>query len=224
VSPILNVLENTPDDTVYSNILRILLDTFESQAGIFLRFAEDGILIGWYLSPDEDRDARCVAPYRCDLWETALLEGQGQIENQSRPMGCGRLLSRSLVAPLERNGAPLGLLHIGDAQADYDADDLDLLTRISDMIAPVVQARMERDKLTPRESEVMDMIVSGKTQKQIASELAISVQTAAKHRAKVLQKLQVHNDVELVHLALQMRRLPTLPRSIDTEWPNHDLT
>ncbi len=56
--------------------------------------------------------------------------------------------------------------------------------------------------LTPREAEVMDLIVEGNTQKQIASAFGISIQTAAKHRAKVLEKLQVANDVELVRLAL----------------------
>ena len=46
------------------------------------------------------------------------------------------------------------------------------------------------------------MIVSGKSQKRIASELGISFQTAAKHREKVLTKLQVGNDVEVVRTLL----------------------
>jgi DNA-binding NarL/FixJ family response regulator len=57
-------------------------------------------------------------------------------------------------------------------------------------------------QLTPREAEVMDLIVSGKSQKQIAAELGITIQTAAKHRAKVLEKLDVANDVELVRRSL----------------------
>ncbi len=54
--------------------------------------------------------------------------------------------------------------------------------------------------LTQRESEVMQLIVEGLSQKQIAARLGISIQTAAKHRAKVLQKMHVANDVELVRL------------------------
>lgn len=57
-------------------------------------------------------------------------------------------------------------------------------------------------RLTPREREVMFLIVSGKTQKEIAAQLEVSIQTAAKHRAKVLQKVNVHNDVELTRVAL----------------------
>jgi PAS domain S-box-containing protein len=205
VSKILHSLESTIDDTVYSNVLRILLDSFQSQKGLFLRFTEDGMLVGPYLSTNVEHYVRCLPADRCDLWDAALREETALIENRSRQMGCGKLVARSLVAPIRHDGVQLGLFHIGDSDADYNAEDFDLLNRVSSIIAPVVYARMERDKLTPREAEVMDLIVSGKTQKQIASELAISIQTAAKHRAKVLEKLQVCNDVELVHLALRMR-------------------
>lgn len=57
--------------------------------------------------------------------------------------------------------------------------------------------------LTPRERDVMDRIVSGMTLKRIAADLEVSLQTAAKHRARVLEKLQVTTDVELVRLVLK---------------------
>ena len=61
-------------------------------------------------------------------------------------------------------------------------------------------------ELTPREAEVMDLIVEGKTQKQIAALLEISIQTASKHRAKILEKLRVANDVELLRFTLALDR------------------
>ena len=57
-------------------------------------------------------------------------------------------------------------------------------------------------QLTPREREVMDLLIAGKTMKTIAMLLEISVQTCSKHRAKVLDKLSVDNDVELVRLVV----------------------
>jgi len=57
-----------------------------------------------------------------------------------------------------------------------------------------------RKSLTPRERQVMDLLVMGQTLKQIATTLDVSSQTAAKHRAKVLDKMQVATDVELVRL------------------------
>jgi FixJ family two-component response regulator len=56
--------------------------------------------------------------------------------------------------------------------------------------------------LTPRESQVMDLLVEGKSVKQIAVELSVGFPTAARHRSRVLEKMQVHNDVELVRLVL----------------------
>jgi FixJ family two-component response regulator len=57
--------------------------------------------------------------------------------------------------------------------------------------------------LSPRERQVMHLVVAGKNLKQIALELNISVQTAAKHRAGMLEKLGLDNDVQLVRLAGQ---------------------
>ncbi len=59
---------------------------------------------------------------------------------------------RSLVAPIMHAGAPLGLIHLGDAAEDYDDQDADLMMRISIIVAPVLHGRLDRDKLTPRKA------------------------------------------------------------------------
>jgi FixJ family two-component response regulator len=61
---------------------------------------------------------------------------------------------------------------------------------------------LQLSRLTPREHEVMDLLVDGKSVKQIAAELSIGFPTAARHRTRVLEKMQVGNDVELVRLVL----------------------
>ena len=66
-------------------------------------------------------------------------------------------------------------------------------------------------ELSPREIEVMDLLVNGKTQKQIAIALGISIQTVAKHRGKVLEKLEVENDVELARLVMALHVGLALP-------------
>jgi FixJ family two-component response regulator len=58
------------------------------------------------------------------------------------------------------------------------------------------------ETLSPRECEVMELLVAGKSIKHIASQFGISVQTCSKHRAHVLEKMAVNNDVELVRLLL----------------------
>jgi len=59
-----------------------------------------------------------------------------------------------------------------------------------------IEARVAQ--LTPREREVMELLVVGRSMKQISQTLQFNVATCSKHRAKVLQKLDVENDVQLV--------------------------
>ena len=55
--------------------------------------------------------------------------------------------------------------------------------------------------LTPREREVLEYVVAGKLNKQIAGELGTVEQTVKVHRAHVMQKMRVQSVAELVRLA-----------------------
>jgi DNA-binding NarL/FixJ family response regulator len=59
------------------------------------------------------------------------------------------------------------------------------------------------DLLTAREREVLQMIAEGKTNKDIAGELNLSVYTVEAHRGRVMEKLNLHNTGELVRFALR---------------------
>ena len=67
--------------------------------------------------------------------------------------------------------------------------------------AAVAQGEVRRRlaKLTPRETEVLPMLVAGRAVKQIAAELGISPKTADVHRGRILQKMDCGGVVELVH-------------------------
>jgi DNA-binding NarL/FixJ family response regulator len=55
--------------------------------------------------------------------------------------------------------------------------------------------------LTPREAEVLQLIAEGFANKQIASELGLSVKTVEKHRQQVMNKLGIHDTASLVRHA-----------------------
>lgn len=61
--------------------------------------------------------------------------------------------------------------------------------------------------LTKREREVFHLVVDGKTTKEVAKALDISVKTAENHRGKVLDKLKVANSAELVKYAAHHKLL-----------------
>jgi DNA-binding NarL/FixJ family response regulator len=52
--------------------------------------------------------------------------------------------------------------------------------------------------LTPREHEVLNRIVSGRLNKEIASELGITIRTVKEHRGRVMEKLEAYSLAELV--------------------------
>ena len=64
------------------------------------------------------------------------------------------------------------------------------------------QARERVAQLTQREREVLDLVVAGKLNREIAEELQISIKTVEAHRAKIMEKLEVASLAELVQAAL----------------------
>jgi len=95
-----------------------------------------------------------------------------------------------------------------------DALDLELSAAIRKVAAgetifdPKVEQRTalkgERNAaLTPRELEVLQMIVDGKSNKEIATALDLSANTVAVHRANIMNTLGIHKTAELVVYAIR---------------------
>ena len=83
-----------------------------------------------------------------------------------------------------------------------------LSSRVSDAAARVTPpdaAGMERTarQLTPREREIVQLLAEGKSNKEIATFLNISVKTAETHRANIMLKLNFHSVTELVRYAVK---------------------
>jgi DNA-binding NarL/FixJ family response regulator len=95
-----------------------------------------------------------------------------------------------------------------------NAMDLDLVSAIKKVaegkivldpqISKTGKMRGERDTgLTPRELEILQHIVAGKTNKEIASELNLSANTVSVHRANIMDALGMHKTAELVVYAIR---------------------
>lgn len=94
----------------------------------------------------------------------------------------------------------------------------DLMTAIEVAIARDRHARLEsaeRDRLqqrygslTPRESEVLPLVVSGLLNKQAAAELGISEVTLQLHRSRIMHKMAAESFADLVRMAGQLNIAP----------------
>ena len=82
----------------------------------------------------------------------------------------------------------LGLVH--------EAIDRDLQRRGVESRQREIRSRINR--LTPREREIMHWLLEGKPAKRIAADLDISTKTVLRHRSRVLEKLRVGSEAELV--------------------------
>jgi DNA-binding NarL/FixJ family response regulator len=60
-----------------------------------------------------------------------------------------------------------------------------------------------RERLTSREREIVQLLAEGKSSKEVATSLGISVKTAETHRANVMRKLELHSVSELVRYAVR---------------------
>ena len=59
------------------------------------------------------------------------------------------------------------------------------------------------DQLTSREREILTMIADGKSNKEIANALNLSVYTVESHRGSVMEKLNLHNTGDIVRFAIR---------------------
>lgn len=94
-----------------------------------------------------------------------------------------------------------------------NAKDLELVQAVKDVasgmkvldprLGAVPETAGERPALTARELEVLQLIVYGKSNKEIAAVLGLSANTVAVHRANLMQTLGIHNTAELVVYAIR---------------------
>lgn len=86
-------------------------------------------------------------------------------------------------------------------------EKLPLIMQGAHFIAPEILALIPRNtsniELTPRERQTLNMIVAGRSNKEIANLLHISIKTVEKHRTSLMAKLNVHSVAELLSRALQ---------------------
>lgn len=83
--------------------------------------------------------------------------------------------------------------------------------RVADMVLggylgksrPAADGEVALPSLTPREREIVQLVAEGKSAKEVASHLEISVKTAETHRSNLMRKLNLHSVAEVVLYAVK---------------------
>jgi DNA-binding NarL/FixJ family response regulator len=145
----------------------------------------------------------------CQLPEMSGLEATRKIL-QSQPETAILMLSMHSEDTLVRQALEAG----ARGYVLKNAMDLDLANAIKGVAAgkSVIDPQVQRAEtlkgereagLTSRELEVLQHIVAGKSNKEIASELDLSVNTVSVHRANIMDRLGIHKTAELVVYAIR---------------------
>lgn len=156
-------------------------------------------------------------PAGCIILDLVLPETDGlEVQEHLAAMGC-----RHPILFLTGHGDIPACVRAIKAGAlnflDKPVEDAQLLRALDEALA--IDAEQRRlgsfrsaaehrlETLTPREREVIDHVVAGRLNKQIAADLGVVEDTVKMHRARAMQKLGVRSVAELARLLL--RTLPT---------------
>lgn len=70
--------------------------------------------------------------------------------------------------------------------------------------AYLAKSELPPEVLTPRERQVLQLVAEGKTTKEVAGVLGVSVKTAESHRTRIMGKLNIHETASLVRYAVRL--------------------
>jgi FixJ family two-component response regulator len=121
-----------------------------------------------------------------------FITAHGDVPMTSRAMKAGAV--EFLMKPFQKEDLLSAIRH---------ALERDRVARQQDAELAVIQARFEI--LTAREREVMDLVVEGLTNKEVADKLAISEVTTKMHRGQVMRKMAAPSLADLVRMSDKLK-------------------
>ncbi len=133
----------------------------------------------------------CLANERRDI-PMIFLSGQCDVQTTVKAMKSGAL--EFLMKPFDQD-ALLSAIRLGIKRSEA------ALGRESELRT----LRTDFGSLTPREREVMSLVVSGLLNKQVGGELGISEITVKAHRGSVMRKMKAASFADLVNMGLRLR-------------------
>jgi PAS domain S-box-containing protein len=166
------------DEEMYSEVLQVVLEAMGSEHGVFGYVNEDGA----YVCPSMTRDVwdQCqmvekdyVFPRESwgGIWGRAMTGKKSLCSNTSFAVPVGHIpVTRALDVPLIYQGKVIGNLLVGNKLTDYNEEDRQLLETIADYIAPILGARLEKDRWERQRKEASEALQQARDELEIRVE------------------------------------------------------
>ncbi len=143
------------DNTMYGEVLEIVLKVMKSKYGIFGFLNEEGELVCASLTREIWEqcmviDKTVVFPRETwkGVWGRALTEGKSACSNDNLTIPEGHIpVTGALSVPIVYLGEVIGLFTVANKAEHYNETDRLLLESIADFVSPILQARLQRDRL-----------------------------------------------------------------------------
>lgn len=146
----------SPADDMYADVLQVILDAENSPHGVFGYLDEEGDLV----VPSMTREVfwrQCNVPNKdivfpretwgTSTWCEALRKRRPFHSNRPSKVSDGHVpMNRHISMPIVFQNESIGLLQVANREADYGEEDIAFLRRVADAIAPVLNARIQRDR------------------------------------------------------------------------------
>jgi RNA polymerase sigma factor (sigma-70 family) len=189
------------DDPAIRYAMQALMDSVNLQHEIFASADE-------FLQQESQHRAGCLV---LDI----RMPGLGGLELQEELIARGSTLP--IIFITGHGDVPMAVDAMQKGAVDFILKpfrDQELLDRVRDALTTDKERRAELeqhanvehrlDKLTKREREVFDLVVTGKPNKVIAYELGVSQRTVEIHRARVMEKMQARSLADLVRMHISL--------------------
>ncbi len=152
---IIPIFLNSPDDEMYNEVLKVLLRDTNSRHGIFAYIDENGSMV----APSMTRDIwdQCQIPGKTyifprevwgGIWGRSLSQRRALYSNGTHHVPAGHIaITRSICVPIIHQGELIGMFAVANRTSDYHEDDVKHVKAIADFVAPVLHARLQRDRI-----------------------------------------------------------------------------
>jgi FixJ family two-component response regulator len=186
--------------------------------GLYELFSAEGIPVRVFASAEDFVDAGLTRHPGCVILDIQM-PGMTGIELQSELIRQGA--SIPIIAITGQGDVPKAVAMLKGGAIDFIEKPFDpaaLLQAVGEALDREGQARRlsaEQEEtearlatLSPREHQVLDLVVAGHSNKAIGAKLGISVRTVENHRAKLMDKMDCSNVSSLITTILQLKNPP----------------
>jgi PAS domain S-box-containing protein len=167
-----NIFLTVPDEEMYAEVLEVIMNFIGSPYGFFGYIDEAGNLVIPSLTKniwEECRVHEKTIIFPRDkwggIWGRALKEGRTFFKADAFNVPEGHItINNFLAVPIIYHGETIGIVSVANREGGYDEDDRDLLQSLASRIAPILKARLERDRQEKERRRAEEALLKSESQ------------------------------------------------------------